>query len=111
MRPVGPTTAGTSAPATPPTDPTRATRPGDTAREGPLRRCEMTLLEEAGSGLPLDQDADGRPLADDGLYRWEPEQGFLPDPRGYPGELLLALGRDEWNPGSEEPTSEPQSLA
>ena len=70
---------------------------GDVPLDVTLRRFEMTLLDEAGYGLTLDQDVDGQPLAADGLYRWEPEQGLLPDPRGYPGELLLALGRDEWN--------------
>lgn len=70
---------------------------GEVPLDVTLRRFERMLLEEVGYGLTLEWDAEGRPLEAGVRYRWVPEQGFVADAGGYPGELLTALGEDRWN--------------
>jgi DNA repair protein RecO (recombination protein O) len=64
-----------------------------------LRRFERDLLEALGYALQLEYEADsGAPLAPEGCYRYDVEQGALPvaatAPGGLRGEDLLALAQD-----------------
>ncbi|MDO1528723.1 DNA repair protein RecO [Fulvimonas sp. R45] len=64
-----------------------------------LRRFERDLLEALGYALQLEHEADsGAPLAPEGCYRYDVEQGARPVAAMVPGALrgqdLLALARD-----------------
>lgn len=71
-------------------------------REPALRRFELSLLEHLGQ-VPAFLCVSGTVLDEDGLYRWLPEQGFLPVvelPEGrtdlFTGQALLAILADDW---------------
>ena len=76
--------------------------------EVPLRRLEMTLLEELGYGLVLDCDAlTGAPLQADSYYQYIPERGLQlsinqrgPAQGSYPGSDLINIARGEISQGS-----------
>lgn len=68
-----------------------------TAPAWTLRRFERDLVVALGYGLPLDTDADGRPIEEQGRYRYDPEHGPVASsaaagPVG--GAALLALAHD-----------------
>lgn len=69
---------------------------GEVPLDVTLRRFERMLLEEVGYGLTLEWTRRAGP-GSRVRYRWVPEQGFVADAGGYPGELLTALGEDRWN--------------
>lgn len=62
-----------------------------------LRSFEKLLLEELGYGLDFALDVDGTPLVSGQQYRLLPDRGFLPDPKGIDGALLLAIGRETFD--------------
>lgn len=71
-------------------------------REPALRRFELSLLEHLGYPL-IFTDTQGNLLAQEGLYRWLPEQGFLaiqgvvePNTSIFSGANLLAIADDDW---------------
>ncbi len=57
-----------------------------------LRNFEKLLLEELGYGLDFERDVDGAPLVTGQRYRLLPDRGFLPDPKGVEGSVLLGIG-------------------
>lgn len=71
--------------------------------EGALRRFEMILLEELGYALDFQHEAtDGRPLAAEVNYQFDPDVGFsrTTAARSYSGAVLLAIGRGDFtDPG------------
>lgn len=63
-------------------------RLADDAEAG-LRAFEQVLLDALGYGLHLPDEIDAA-----AHYRYEPEQGFIPDTQGYAGRSLIALRDD-----------------
>jgi DNA repair protein RecO (recombination protein O) len=69
----------------------------DEAQDVVLRRFEKLLLEELGYGLDFSRDADsGEPLAPDENYALHVDSGFVRSARGYPGQVLLDIGMDQY---------------
>lgn len=58
-----------------------------------LRSFEKILLEELGYGLDFQQDVGGEPLLADRRYRLVADQGFEPSGEGYPGDVLIRIGK------------------
>lgn len=64
-----------------------------------LRAFELALLGELGYAPDLHSDANGRPLAATGRYRWLHEHGFVPvsgAADGVSGDALQALAAQQW---------------
>ncbi len=65
-----------------------------------LRNYEVSLLEEIGYGLKLDEDAEGRPIAANQFYVYRLEEGAVPTREGIHGAMqgatLLALQRQQF---------------
>lgn len=56
-----------------------------------LRRFERSLLDALGQSVDFRLDTEQVPISPDGLYRFQPMQGFEPDPDGTcSGRLILA---------------------
>lgn len=67
--------------------------------ESVLRRFERVLLEELGYGIDFEHEAvSGEPIRPDRRYRLVPDSGFtaVDSPRGYPGDAICAIGRDDF---------------
>ena len=58
-----------------------------------LRSFEKILLEDLGYGLDFEQDVDGEALLPDRHYRLLPDRGFEPASDGYPGDVLVRIGK------------------
>jgi DNA repair protein RecO (recombination protein O) len=81
------------------------------ALEPLLRRFEKRLLELIGYGLELSLDVDGRPLAADAYYHFQPGAGLRPadeGPGAIAGRILLALSAGR---PLEDPESQRQARA
>lgn len=71
-------------------------------QEADLRRFEKALLQELGYGLWLTEDADGKPVAEEGWYAYEIERGPVrlarqgQSPLCISGRALLALAQDDF---------------
>ncbi|WP_372627157.1 DNA repair protein RecO [Arsukibacterium sp.] len=61
-----------------------------------LREFEFSLLSELGLQIDWQHAADGTPLLADLHYLWQPEQGFVVAGRGWSGEVLHAIGQNNW---------------
>jgi DNA repair protein RecO (recombination protein O) len=66
-----------------------------------LRRFELTLLQELGYAIPLQQDENGEPIAAEKTYRYEAEYGACElgsTKNGVQlrGETLLAMAREDY---------------
>ena len=66
-----------------------------------LRIYEKRLLAQLGLALDFRQTHRGETLQANGCYHFDPQQGFErvaeDDGRGYPGEQLLAIERDDYS--------------
>ncbi len=65
-----------------------------------LRRFELQLLEELGSGLQLGRDAQGQPVEADRRYHYRQDTGAMPSEGSegsYAGATLLALARGRFD--------------
>ena len=62
-----------------------------------LRRFELMLLDALGYGFSLDHDAEGQPLNAGHAYRLDTTLGLIPDPKGFPGDALLAIAAGDWH--------------
>jgi DNA repair protein RecO (recombination protein O) len=72
---------------------------GESTLPAVLRRFELRLLAELGWELVLSRDAEGRPVAPEGWYLFQPERGLLPTWSADPstairGSTLLGLDGD-----------------
>lgn len=78
---------------------------GDEPLTSVLRSFELDLLSLAGYEPPLLWDCEGEPLAENGYYRFDPEDGLMPvvvhNDRipldVYPAPMLRALARHDYN--------------
>ncbi len=66
-----------------------------------LRSFEWRLLGELGYGFALDSDVQGEPIAPEGLYRLQTEEGMVPvgqfQPGVFQGKELLAMAEADWS--------------
>nr|WP_275983301.1 DNA repair protein RecO [Propionivibrio soli] len=80
----------------------------EAVREADIRRFERAFLQELGYGLTLTTDAEGAPIASDGYYAYEIENGPVRLARAgssalsVSGKTLLDMERDDF--------SDPRSL-
>ncbi len=61
-----------------------------------LRQFEFCLLAELGQPVDWGYDSAGEVLQDGALYQWWPEQGWQMAGKGWKGELLKAIGQQQW---------------
>jgi DNA repair protein RecO (recombination protein O) len=61
-----------------------------------LRQFEFALLAELGQPVDWHYDSDGVLLQDGALYQWWPEQGWQLAGKGWQGEVLKAIGQQQW---------------
>ncbi len=63
-----------------------------------LRIFEINLLDVLGYAVDFTVTFDaGEPIQSDGLYQFLPQQGFCLSPQGYPGDMLLQIGRYDFS--------------
>ncbi len=61
-----------------------------------LRQFEFSLLTELGQPVDWGYDSEGNSLQDGALYQWWPEQGWQIAGKGWKGEVLKAIGQQQW---------------
>lgn len=73
-----------------------AVQQGNLELEPCLREFEFALLTELGQPIDWQYDSTGQPISAAAWYQWQSEQGFIPAGSGFAGELLLNIGRGQW---------------